>query len=52
MTECLSRQENVLAGEEEDQLGPLLVRQLEQHGIAATDCKKLQEVILAFWFVQ
>ena len=29
--------------EEEEQFGPLLVRVLEQHGIAANDCKKLQE---------
>ena len=29
--------------EEEEQYGPLLVRVLEQHGIAANDCKKLQE---------
>ena len=28
---------------EEEQFGPLLVRVLEQHGIAANDCKKLQE---------
>ena len=29
--------------EDEEQFGPLLVRVLEQHGIAANDCKKLQE---------
>merc|ERR1711953_371217 len=29
--------------EEEEQFGPLLVKVLEQHGISATDCKKLQE---------
>merc|ERR1719351_415434 len=29
--------------EEEEQFGPLLVGTLEQHGIAANDCKKLQE---------
>ena len=27
---------------EEEQFGPLLVNQLEQHGIAANDVKKLQ----------
>lgn len=30
--------------EEQEQYGPLLVKVLEQHGIAAADCKKLQEV--------
>ena len=29
--------------EDEEQFGPLLVRVLEQHGIATNDCKKLQE---------
>jgi len=29
--------------EEQEQYGPLLVKVLEQHGIAAADCKKLQE---------
>ena len=29
--------------EEDEQFGPLLVKVLEQHGISATDCKKLQD---------
>ena len=27
----------------EEQFGPLLVKVLEQHGISAADCKKLQD---------
>ena len=34
---------HLLQAEEEEQFGPLLVKVLEQHGISATDCKKLQE---------
>ena len=29
--------------EMEEQFGPLLVKVLEQHGISAADCKKLQD---------
>ena len=34
--------------EEEEQFGPLLVGTLEQHGIAATDVKKL---MVSFFFL-
>jgi len=47
MTAAMQQQAQEVAGfqqvEEEEQYGPLLVRVLEQHGIAANDCKKLQE---------
>ena len=47
MTAAMQQQAQEVTGfqqvEEEEQYGPLLVRVLEQHGIAANDCKKLQE---------
>ena len=47
MTAAMQQQAQEVNGlqqvEEEEQFGPLLVRVLEQHGIAANDCKKLQE---------
>jgi len=29
--------------EEDEQFGPMLVQELEKHGVSSADCKKLQE---------
>ena len=47
MTAAMHQQQainNVHMEEElEEQFGPILVKVLEQHGISAADCKKLQD---------
>ena len=45
MTATMQQQgiNNLEQEEMEEQFGPLLVKQLEQHGISSADCKKLQD---------
>jgi DNA repair protein RAD51 len=43
MAAAMQQQAGLQQQEEEEQLGPLLVGRLEQHGVSATDVKKLQE---------
>ena len=42
----------MMSQEEEEQFGPLLVGTLEQHGIAATDVKKLTVCLYAYVICQ
>ena len=52
MTATMQQQgiNNLEQEEMEEQFGPLLVKQLEQHGISSADCKKLQ--VAGFYTVE